>query len=282
MLLGRDGTRTPELPPELAGLDRQLKGIAIRERCSFGAELRATLEEERRMTARRMGCSEPSRRWSSPRTTVVAVAGALFLGGALLAAPSARASLAKLMEGVRSSESSGDGDVASQPGLPTALDERGGAAEARGQAAEARGDVDEAREASALPSTPEQVAHLDVPAGAPATFPRLLDPSDARQAVAVRYPSVLQEAGIGGTVRVLAWVDADGTADHLQVGESSGVAALDRAALGAAGAFRFRPAMRGPQPVGTWVEFAIRFRPSDPTGDQPEPEYQAPRIPLGY
>lgn len=267
MFRARDGTRAPELPPELARLDSQLREIAIRERCSFGAELRATLEEERRKTTRRMGCSEPSRRWSGPRMTVVAVAGVLFLSTALLAAPSARASLAKLLGGARLSESGG-AQVESQLRLPTTLDERD--------------ETKEAREASALPPEPDEIAPPDVPTGLPATLPGILDPAEARRAVAARYPSALQEAGIGGTVRVLAWVEADGTADHLQVGESSGVAALDRAALGAAGAFRFRPAMRGLRPVGTWVEFEIRFRPSARAGDQPEPEYQAPRIPLSY
>lgn len=274
MFRARDGTRAPELPPELARLDSQLREIAIRERCSFGAELRATLEEERRKTTRRMGSSEPSRRWSGPRMTVVAVAGVLFLSAALLAAPSARASLVKLLGGARLSESGG-AQVESQLRFPTS-------SEARDGAEEAQDEVEEAGEASALPPKPDEIPPPDVPTGLPATLPGILDPADARRAVAARYPSALQEAGIGGTVRVLAWVEADGTADHLQVGESSGVAALDRAALGAAGAFRFRPAMRGLRPVGTWVEFEIRFRPSARAGDQPEPEYQAPRIPLSY
>ena len=103
---------------------------------------------------------------------------------------------------------------------------------------------------------------------------------EARSAVARQYPAHLQQAGIGGRVRVLAWVNSDGTADHLRVSESSGIVALDEAARTAATAFRFRPAMRGAEPVGAWVEFSIRFRPSSAAEEQTELESRALRIPL--
>ncbi len=267
MLLDRGGRKTSELPPELARLDGELRGIAIEERSSFAAELRATLEEEHRRAACRMGPSATRLRWSGPRLTVAAVAGVLFLIAASVAAPSARASLAELLGRPRTSDS-GAGRVESQLRPPAAPTEPG-EAEGGGEAPE-------------FPPRPVHADPPDVPVRPPATLPGLLDPNSARRAVAARYPDFLQEAGIGGTVRVLAWVDADGTAEHLQVGESSGVAALDRAALDAAGTFRFRPAMRGPRAVGTWMEFSIRFRPSAHAEDQPDPEYQAPRIPLGY
>ena len=262
----RDGKGSSELPEELARLDRRLRGIAIEERCSFGVELRAKLEEEHSRIKSREECCSPRRRSLSPRLAVAAAAGALFFGSVGLAVPSARAALANLLLERFRADDPGSGEVLSEPPLLAAFDD----------------PVEPASpgEEVVLPPRPDPLDLPRVPISVPATLPGLLDPDGARRTVADQYPDYLQRAGVGGRVRVLAWVNSDGTADHLRVSESSGVAALDRAARSAAGAFRFRPAMRGAQPVGAWVEFSIRFRPSRIGTEQPDPESRALRIPL--
>lgn len=97
--------------------------------------------------------------------------------------------------------------------------------------------------------------------------------------MAREYPPHLQGAGVGGTVRVLLWVQPGGDPSQARVAESSGVQGLDTAALRATRSFRFRPATHNGRSVGTWVEFSIRFRPYAPDS-QPGPEYQAFHIPL--
>lgn len=262
----RDGKRPAELPAELARLHRELRGIAIEERCSFGAELRAKLEEEHRRAKKRVGTSFARGRVSGPRLAVVAAAGAFFFVCVGLAVPSARASLAKLLLGLPQAAQSSVNPVPSGEAQRSASEDR---AQPAGSAREV-----------VLPPKPDPIDPPRVPVSLPATLPRIISTDEARSAVARQYPAHLQQAGIGGRVRVLAWVNSDGTADHLRVSESSGIVALDEAARTAATAFRFRPAMRGAEPVGAWVEFSIRFRPSSAAEEQPELESRALRIPL--
>lgn len=265
MFSKRDGKRPAELPAELARLHRALRGIAIEERCSFGAELRAKLEEEHRRAKKRVGTSFARGRVSGPRLAVVAAAGAFFLL-CVVAVPSARASLAKLLLGRPQTAQSSVNPVPSEGPQRAASEDRAQ------PSASAREVV--------LPPKPDPIDLPRVPVSVPATLPRIMSTDEARSAVARQYPAHLQQAGIGGRVRVLAWVNSDGTADHLRVSESSGIVALDEAARTAATAFRFRPAMRGAEPVGAWVEFSIRFRPSSTAEEHPELESRALRIPL--
>lgn len=265
MFRKRDGKRPSELPADLARLHRELRGIAIEERCSFGAELRAKLEEEHRRTANRMGRGVARRRLSGPRLAVVAVAGAFLLGCIGVAVPSARASLAKLLGRPHAAQAGADAPR-SDVGRLVASDDP----------TEPASSVEDA----VVPARPRQIDPPKVPMSVPASLPRILDVDAARSAVARQYPAYLQKGGIGGRVRVLAWVSSDGIADHLRISESSGVVALDEAARTAASAFRFRPAMHGAEPVGAWVEFSIRFRPSSVAEEQMDPESSALRIPL--
>lgn len=252
-------TRGTELPPDLRGLDRDLRTIAIEERCSFGAELRAGLTEEQR----RIQAAGPIRRaWTG---LPVAAGAVLLLAIGAVAAPAARASLAKWFASVRSPETE-------TPSLPTPSP----AAPTHASTVHAGPELDPVRPAL-LPATID-----DAPARwvAPrATLPGLLDPEQAREAVAREYPRRLQSDGVGGMVRVLAWVQPGGDASQARVAESSGAEGLDSAALRATRSFRFRPATHNGRPVGTWVEFSIRFRPYAPDA-RLGPDYQAFHIPL--
>ena len=236
-------------PPSLAALDRELREIVIEERCSFGPELRAELVEENERLNSLGGRLGP--RFAQPRW--MAAAAVLVLMAAMLAVPSLRASLVWLF---------------TSPAEPVQVD----AAPVAVALPVMENPVEsEGAGGTATPAT-------DVPLR-PATLPALLDPQGARRVVAEQYPELLQRADIGGTVRVLVWVDPAGHTENPRVGGSSGVVQLDEAALRATRSLRFVPATRGGEAVGTWVEFSIMFRPEGARA-QTDPQSQALQIPL--
>lgn len=251
--------RGTELSPELRGLDRDLRAIAIEERCSFGVELRAGLAEEHR----RIRAAGPSRRaWTGLSVGAGAV---LLLTAGAFAAPAARASLAKWF-------ASAPNPVAETPPPPPPSP----ADAAKAYAVDAGADPEPVRPALLPATLGDAPARWVAP---PATLPGLLDPEEARGTVAREYPPHLQRAGVGGTVHVLLWVQPGGDASQARVAQSSGAEGLDSAALRATRSFRFRPATHDGRSVGTWVEFSIRFRPYAPDA-QLGPDYQAFHIPL--
>lgn len=62
-----------------------------------------------------------------------------------------------------------------------------------------------------------------------------------------------------GRVVLRVLVLADGTVDRVEVAESSGHPALDRAAVEAARSWQFRPAMRDGEPIAAWAVIPVRF-----------------------
>lgn len=251
-------TRRGDLSPALQALDRDLRAIAIEERSSFGVELKARLLEE----CGRIQAASP-RRASWARRSVASGAVILVVLG-ILAAPSTRAGLAWLFGPSPALEAK------DPPPLPASSIV-----------------VTEAFTEAEAAAEPARVAPYRFADGAPpreflaprATLPALLDPDQARRVVAREYPRRLQRVGVGGTVNVLLWAQPDGGAGQARVAESSGVEGLDSAAMRAVRSFLFRPATHGGRPVGTWVQFSIRFRPHAP--DSPlDTEYRAFHIPL--
>jgi protein TonB len=85
--------------------------------------------------------------------------------------------------------------------------------------------------------------------------PRPLQPIDA-EAV---YPLGARLRGEEGAVRILVFIDLDGRIDDLEISQSSGFAALDRAAERAVRRTRFEPATRRSQPVAGELTITIRF-----------------------
>lgn len=75
------------------------------------------------------------------------------------------------------------------------------------------------------------------------------------------YPALLRDAGVGGTIRVYFYIDAEGLVRRTRLDESSGHPALDDAALRVAEAFRFDPALNGSEPTPVWISLPISFRP---------------------
>jgi protein TonB len=85
--------------------------------------------------------------------------------------------------------------------------------------------------------------------------PRPLQPIDA-QAV---YPLGARLRGEEGSVHIFVRIGADGRIDDLEIRESSGFTALDRAAERAVRRTRFEPATRSNRPVPGDLTITIRF-----------------------
>ena len=102
-------------------------------------------------------------------------------------------------------------------------------------------------------------------AGAPpesvSTAPILLNAEQVEEAIAAEYPAQLRTDGVGGTVRLRLFVDADGTPAEVRLLQSSGNQQLDAAAQRVAAFLRFSPATNADgEPVQVWASFPISFR----------------------
>jgi protein TonB len=75
-----------------------------------------------------------------------------------------------------------------------------------------------------------------------------------------RFPSASLQAKESGTVRINICVSTSGTVDSVEVTSSSGFPRLDRAALGIASEYRFKPAMRRGHPVAACAQYNIIFK----------------------
>ena len=70
-----------------------------------------------------------------------------------------------------------------------------------------------------------------------------------QRALEREYPPVLRDAGIGGTVNVRFFIDAEGRVQRTLVARNTGYASLDEAALRVANVFRFTPALNLDEPA---------------------------------
>lgn len=92
------------------------------------------------------------------------------------------------------------------------------------------------------------------------TPPSLINSKEVAQALHRHYPPLLRDAGIGGTVGVLYWIDEAGRVARTELAETSGHPALDEAALRVAEVLEFTPARKEGEPVGVVVSIPISFR----------------------
>ncbi len=89
--------------------------------------------------------------------------------------------------------------------------------------------------------------------------PSLRNVSEIQRLLERRYPPSERDAGIGGAVTLFLYVDEAGRVLETRLHESSGVAALDEAALAVAAAMQFRPAQYRGRSVPVWVAQRIEF-----------------------
>jgi TonB family protein len=73
------------------------------------------------------------------------------------------------------------------------------------------------------------------------------------------YPDLAREAGVEGVVRVLMLVGLEGRVERVVVAPGGSVLMLDDAALAAARASVFTPALTNDHPVKVWVSRSYRF-----------------------
>lgn len=114
-----------------------------------------------------------------------------------------------------------------------------------------------------LPPPPTQatVDVSDQPVFTPFTVaPEVRNRADVQRALEREYPSMLRDAGIGGTVIVWFYINEQGVVETVQVNESSGHAQLDDAALRVAQQFEFTPALNREDIVAVWVQIPIQFQ----------------------
>ncbi|MEX2467171.1 MAG: M56 family metallopeptidase [Gemmatimonadota bacterium] len=90
--------------------------------------------------------------------------------------------------------------------------------------------------------------------------PEIVNREEVIRAMASRYPPLLREAGVEGTVRVYFLISATGRVAEVRLDQSSGHEALDEAALAVAAVYRFAPALNREEPVPVWVSFPITFQ----------------------
>ncbi len=71
------------------------------------------------------------------------------------------------------------------------------------------------------------------------------------------YPDLAREAGVEGTVLLLAWIRTDGGVGEVRVKNS--IPLLDGAAVAAVKRWRFTPALASGRAVAVWVSVPVRF-----------------------
>lgn len=112
--------------------------------------------------------------------------------------------------------------------------------------------------------------------------PQLKNPAQVSAALRMNYPPLVRDAGIGGTTQVWFFIDAEGRVGRTQIAESSGVPALDDAALRVAELMQFVPAKNRDRDVAVWVQIPITFASSgsadDEASDEANPTYSAERL----
>jgi TonB family protein len=90
--------------------------------------------------------------------------------------------------------------------------------------------------------------------------PELRNRDEYARGLARRYPGVLRNAGIGGTVLLWVQIDEHGLVRRTEVVESSGYPQLDRIAEEVMREVaRFRPALNRDQAVTVWVQIPVVF-----------------------
>lgn len=96
--------------------------------------------------------------------------------------------------------------------------------------------------------------------------PQLSNVEFVRRRLSNEYPDYLQDQGIGGRVVLWFLVDENGIVRKFMMKQSSGIRALDRAALKVASLMRFRPAVNYDRHVAVWVALPVYFQTVEAAG----------------
>lgn len=91
--------------------------------------------------------------------------------------------------------------------------------------------------------------------------PELKNRAEAQRILREAYPKLLEDAGIGGTVKTWIFIDETGAVTNTRIHEGSGHAALDEAALKVVKQFEFTPARNRDRNVSVWIMIPVTFSP---------------------
>jgi TonB family protein len=116
-----------------------------------------------------------------------------------------------------------------------------------------------------LPPPPEPRDARGDPAQGPVFTPFTVRPDitnrdEVARSLNSEYPSILRNAGIGGTAQVWFYIDEDGRVQRTLINETSGRDSLDRAALRVARIIEFSPAMNRDRAVPVWISLPITWQ----------------------
>lgn len=257
------------LSPELRELDRELSAIRIEERPSFAPEL----EGELLQIWGEMPDSHERNSRPGIRILLAACMACLMVAG--LSVPSARAAVSRLVRTVMEEAAPTLFAPESELELPEISveepEEAPSSTEATARAAAGPPLLDlEKRPLRAGNDLPEVEF----------SYPEIRYRKEAEALILSYYPVALQRAGVGGAVRLMLWVTADGTVENVQMREGSGYRSLNLAAMKAARGLRFNPATRAGTSVGTYVEFTVNFVPPN-VGGESDFDATPPKGPTG-
>ena len=115
-------------------------------------------------------------------------------------------------------------------------------------------------EAEEVPPAPPVLERGTEPFTPFTVAPSLRNAAEAERILQREYPSILRDAGIGGQVGLLVYIDEEGVVQEARVQESSGHPPLDAAALRAVESFQFRPALNLDRTVPVWIALPVTFQ----------------------
>jgi protein TonB len=92
------------------------------------------------------------------------------------------------------------------------------------------------------------------------TLPPVLMPPKVIYRILPEFPFSAVEKGIQGTVILSVYVGTSGLPEKIETKTSSGYESLDHSAISGVMQWKFEPAKRGIQSIGSWFEVPVVFR----------------------
>lgn len=90
--------------------------------------------------------------------------------------------------------------------------------------------------------------------------PELRNRSEFGRLLERKYPPMLRDAGIGGTVVLWVFIDESGAVQNTRVTQGSGYEQLDQVAREVMAEARFTPALNRDQKVPVWIQLPVTFQ----------------------
>ena len=90
--------------------------------------------------------------------------------------------------------------------------------------------------------------------------PELRNRSEFGRLLERRYPAMLKDAGIGGTVVLWVFINEQGAVQNTRVTQSSGYEQLDQVAQEVMKEAQFTPALNRDQRVPVWIQLPVTFQ----------------------